>query len=247
MAMTLLDICEPFLQHVCYLNRLGREGGRLAQVDAPTVEAELESLLAEAKGRAKESRETSAAWNDRVEWALIAFADFAVRTSGLPIASRWQGLGPKRKNLRLDEQFYADLKEELAQTGPESAQRLEIFYQCLGLGFQGMYFGDAQAVERELRPLQRQLAARTGRMVGRGEESDRVCPQAYLHTDQTVLELDTGRWLIPIGIALVVMLVGMVVANVLTYRSSQRELVEQVQSVKASTAAAAQAPAAPAQ
>jgi type VI protein secretion system component VasF len=224
---TLAELAEPFFQHVCYLNRVGREGRGAIAIDAATTEAELEGLLNQIKQQARDARETSAAWNDRVEWALIAFADFAIRESKLPFAGRWKGLGPKRGNLVLDEQFFDDLTKELQGTGPDTVQRLEVYYLCIGLGFQGIHTGDDKG-RKELVGLQRRLAVMTGRHAGRGEETDRVCPDAYDHVNTTKLTIDTGRWLVPIAIGLVVMLVGMVVANILTYRQAQNGLVEEL-------------------
>jgi len=230
---TLAELCEPLFQHVAYLNRVGREARGAINIDAATTEAELEGLMNQIKQQARDSRETSAAWNERVEWALIAFADFVIRESKLPFASRWRGLGPRRGNLVLDEQFFDDLTKELEGTGPETVQRLEVYYQCIGLGFQGMYAGQPDAIRKDLAGLQKRLSVLTGRNAGRGEETDRVSPDAYDHTNTTKLTIDTGRWLIPIAIGLVVMLVGMVVANILTYRQAQTGLVEELARIEA--------------
>lgn len=243
---TLAELAEPFFQHVAYLNRVGREGRGVVGIDAATTEAELEGLLNQIKQQARDARETSAAWNDHVEWALIAFADFSIRESKLPFANRWRGIGPKRGNLVLDEQFFDDLTKELEGTGPDTVQRLEVYYQCIGLGFQGMYAGQGDLIRKDLAGLQKRLAVMTGRHAGRGEETDRVCPDAYEHLNTTKLTIDTGRWLIPIAIGLVVMLVGMVVANILTYRQAQTGLVDELARIEARKAELARATTPPA-
>ncbi|CAN5806243.1 hypothetical protein BH11PLA1_BH11PLA1_17770 [soil metagenome] len=222
--MALVDLCEPFFQYVCSLNRLGREGGNVSQGE---VEAQLETLLADVKTKAKTNPATAAAWDEKVEWALIAFADFTVRESKLPYAGRWRGLGPKRGNLVLDEQFFDLLTESLRETGDAAVQRLAVFYTVLGLGFTGMYAGQPDKISTELRGKMRELYARTGGNVVDGG-GERICPQAYQNVDTRTLELSTGSWLAPLAIVFGVMVACLLVLNVVLYQQSKRDLAEQV-------------------
>lgn len=222
--MALVDQCEPLFQYVCSLNRLAREGGNVSQGQ---VEAELETLLAEAKNKAKTNPTTAAAWDEKTEWAIIAFCDFTVRESKLPYAGRWRGLGPKRGNLVLDEQFFDLLNETLKETGDAAMQRLSVFYTILGLGFTGMYCGQPDKISTELRAKMRELYARIGGNVG-SDGAQRICPQAYENVDQRTLELSTGSWLVPLAIVFCVLLVTLFAVNIVVYIQSKKSLRDEV-------------------
>ncbi len=225
--MALVDLCEPLFQYVCSLNRLAREGGNVSQGQ---VEAELESLLAEVKNKAKTNPSTAAAWDEKVEWALIAFCDFTVRESKLPYAGRWRGLGPKRGNLVLDEQFFDLLNESLRETGDAAVQRLAVFYTILGLGFTGMYSGLPDKISTEIRAKMRELYARIGGSLA-GESAQRICPQAYENVDTRTLELSTGSWLLPLAIVFCVLVLSLLTINAVVYRSNRAVLGEQVNAI----------------
>jgi type VI protein secretion system component VasF len=227
MDMALVDLCEPLFQYVCSLNRLAREGGNVSQGQ---VEAELETMLADIKSKAKNNSGTSAAWDEKVEWALIAFCDFTVRESKLPYAGRWRGLGPKRGNLVLDEQFFDLLNEALRETGESAIQRLAVFYTILGLGFTGMHAGQPDKISTEIRAKMRELYARIGGNVS-GDGSQRICPQAYEKVDQRTLELSTGSWLVPLAIVFCVLSLSLLAVNVVVYRTNRAILGEQVNAI----------------
>jgi type IV/VI secretion system ImpK/VasF family protein len=226
--MKLIEACEPFFQHVCYLNRLAREGG---PSDPGQCEAQLEAELARIRQDCKTSRELSSVYNDKVEWALIAFADFTIRESKFPFASRWRGLGPKRNNLVLDEQFFQLLDETLQETPSEAnRQRLSVFYACLGLGFTGMYTGQPDELQRKLRPKMKELYARMGGTAR--QEEDYLCAEAYEHTDKRVLHRSSSRWFAVMVIVLIVMIPGVIVGNYLGYRAAQSQLNEALEQNK---------------
>jgi type IV/VI secretion system ImpK/VasF family protein len=222
--MTLVDVCEPFFQYICYLNRLAREGG---SIDPSQLEAQLEAELAKIRQDCRTNRELASIYNDKVEWALIAFADFTIRESRFPFAGRWKGLGPKRGNLVLDEQFFQLLDETLQETGEAARQRLAVFYTCLGLGFTGMYTGQPDQIERKLRPKMKELYARMGGTTR--EEEEYICPEAYQYTDKRVLHRSSGRWFAVMVIVLIVMIPGVIIANIVGYRVAQQRLAESVQ------------------
>lgn len=229
--MALVDVCEPIFQYVCYVNRLAREGGNISQGQ---VEAELETLLADVKAKAKANSATSAAWDEKVEWALIAFSDFLVRESKLAWAGRWRGLGPKRGNLVLDEQFFDLLEETLKESGDNAQQRLGVFYACLGLGFTGMYAGQPDKITTKVRDKMRELYARIGGNIG-ADSGQRICPSAYEKVDTRTLELSTRSWLLPMAVILVVLVVSLLAINVVVYKQNRGTLDSQVSAINQHT------------
>src|SRR4051812_29210704 len=86
--VTLGDVCEPLFQYVCLLNRSARTGESYGLTQ---VRAQLEAVFAEMRRKAAGGRELSAQY-EKVAQALVFFADFMLRQSGLEFAAQWENL-----------------------------------------------------------------------------------------------------------------------------------------------------------
>ena len=62
------------------------------------------------------------------------------------------------------------LDETLAEKGSEADERLEVYYACLGLGFQGWYAGQPEFLRKKMS----EIAPRIGRVHGATTELHRA-------------------------------------------------------------------------
>lgn len=211
----LVELCEPFFQYVCRLNRSTRKG---ATVPAEAIRADLEDILREMEQTAA-SRPELARQLDEVRMPLIFFADFMVKESGMEAAADWSEMAREHGEHAGDEKFFDLLEETLAETGPAADERLLIFYTCLGLGFTGFYTGQPEY----LRKTTSRIAARLRRHMDL-EDSVLICPEAYEHVDQSDLIEPPGRTIAGIGVVAVGLVIVLFVVNVVLFRESSREL-----------------------
>lgn len=220
--MTLLELCEPFFQSICRLNRSARKGVRF---EPSAVRTELKSLLAETRQRASGTPGLLDQF-DKVELVLIFFADFMIKESKLDFAKRWQELAHDKNELSGDEAFFDLLDETLSDTSERATERLAVFYTCLGLGFTGFYTGQPEYLRKKMM----EISARVRTMIDK-DDGSKICPEAYEHTDTSDLIEPPGRSLIGIGIALFGLLLVLVALNWYLYTSSSGELIDALESI----------------
>lgn len=232
MPATLLEICEPFLQYVCKLNRLARKRGT---TDMGQVRAELKALLADCRARADREQQGSA-FND-IELPLIYFADFMIKEGSLPWASQWKDLAYERGKMAGYSDFFDLLDEALADPRESATQRLAVFYTCVGLGFTGMYAGQPEVLRRKMVEMSTRLRGTMDT-----DLSQRLTPEAYEHTDKRLLAVESAPRYVGLAIALVLMIVGLIVANVYTYNSAMREAERVVEGLRQASAPTPAAP-----
>lgn len=211
MGVTLPELCEPFFQYVCRLNRSARKGAR---AEEGQVRGELAGLLSQMKADAASDLRLRAQY-DRVELALIYFADFMIKESKLPFARRWKEMAHDRNKLAGDEEFFDLMEETISDTSDEASERLVIFYTCLGLGFTGFYMGQPEALRKKMMEISPRVRAYLA-----DDREPRICPEAYEHTDTSDLIEPPGRSLVGIGIALVGLLLVLFAANAYLYHES---------------------------
>jgi type IV/VI secretion system ImpK/VasF family protein len=145
-----------------------------ARPDAATLRSQLMGLLdafsrSAAAGQAPDEVEEA-------RFALVAWIDEVVSVSGWAGAEEWM-----REPLQLQvfgtRQAGVEFYSRLENLRPENAAALEVYFDCLALGFQGSYAGrdgDRQAiVQRTLDKLRR-----VERALDLGREK-RVTPTAY--------------------------------------------------------------------
>src|SRR3954452_7233275 len=193
--MTLPQLAEPLFHYICRLNRSARKGGGQ---ELRQVRSEVKGLFADMRAKAAKDPRLSAQY-ERVELPLLFFVDFMIKERKLPFAADWQELAHERNELGGDERFFDLLDVTLADTGPESAERLEVFYTCLGLGFTGWYTGQPEQLRKKMLEISGRLRGRSGEL----EQSSRIVPEAYEHVNGANLIDSPGGSLMTIGIALV--------------------------------------------
>lgn len=220
--MTLLELCEPLFQYVCRLNRSARAG---VAVEPTLVRSEIKSLLEQLRSRAATDPSLATQF-EKIELVLLFFVDFMVKESSLAFASDWQELAYERNELAGDEKFFDLLDETLADPSPSATERLAIFYECMGLGFTGWYAGQPEYLRKKMD----ECRARIGAMMD-AAETTRVCPEAYENVDTSDLIEPPGKSLLGIMLALLVMIIVLVVANIWMYSEGSKELKRELENV----------------
>lgn len=201
MPETLAEICEPLFQYCCRLNRLARKGGL---VDAGQVRTELKSIFADMKLKG-DAAAGMAELFARVRPPLLFFADAMVRDSALSFARSWKPLAEEEKLTDPDQRFFQMLDETLADPSDSATQRLAIYYECVGLGYTGMYSGRPDVLKRKML----EMAARIRSQMD-ADEAAKICPETYEKVDERQLQLPVASGVV----TWVIVLVGMVVALV---------------------------------
>jgi type IV/VI secretion system ImpK/VasF family protein len=194
-------LIEPLFQYVCRLNRLARRGPlaksgdttsfiarAAAGANAPPVAAMLNDVVVRSEIKALlEDIQSKAAADlhiaqqaQKIDLPLVFFVDSMVAESKLPFASQWNQnrLAYDRQELAGDEKFFDLLDEALKEKGEDAAERLAVFYVCIGLGFTGIYFNQPDL----LRKTMLGLAPRIRHLV-ENDPSARFCPEAYQGVD----------------------------------------------------------------
>lgn len=228
--MKLLDVCEPLFQYICRLNRSARKGGDHRPEE---VRSELKSILADISTKAK-SDATLANQLDKdrggIYLVLLFFADFMVRNSSLPFAMNWEDLAADEKPPQLggDEKFFDMLDKALADRSEPAAERIAVYYTCMGIGFTGWYTGQPEHLRRKMMECSLRLRGQIN-----ADESTPVCPESY-NADTRVLFKPIGSSLVGITIALVVLLIAIFAGNVYVYHVTASDLAEKLQQIGAS-------------
>lgn len=215
--MNILDLTEPFFQHVCRLNRVARKSATVDYAVARNEVRDLFVVMAE-KSRANERL---ARQYQKIEPALIYFVDSIISESRLPFAAEWNNnrLAYERQELAGDERFFDLLDETLTDKNDESAERLAVFYTCIGLGFTGWFAGQPDLLRRKMA----EIAPRIRRLV-ESDDSVRICPETYESTNTSNLPMPVGTRLIGIAIIFCGLILVVLFANVWLFRASSEDL-----------------------
>lgn len=218
---TLSDITDPLFQYVCRQNRAAQRG---VSVDGGQVRSELKSMLADLRMQAESSG--LGEQYSQVRLPLIGFVDFMMRESRHGFARSWRSLAEEEKQLGLDQRFFEMLDETLADTTEKASERLTIFHTCIGLGFTGMYIGQPDVLRRKQLEVTARIRSRFDT-----DQSARITPEAYEHTDKRTLQQPVAQGVVSWVILLVVLTVGAIVANITMYRSAAATLNQSLTSV----------------
>ena len=180
--MKLLELYEGLFQYVCRLNRAARTNNH---PDFTRVRTEIKGIFEEINRRAV--ADVALANNARrMERPLVYFVDHIVAGSRLNFASRWASsrLAVADYNeLAGDESFFEDyLDPDMADPNPDAAERLVVYYACLGLGFTGMYVGQPE----KIRDYMERIFPRVRQWMDTDSHS-KISEQAYGYTDTRVL------------------------------------------------------------
>src|SRR6185503_17508491 len=133
----------------------------------------------------------------KVELPLIFFVDSMISESTLPFAAQWNQnrLAYDRQELAGDEKFFDLLDESLKENGEEAAERLAVFYICIGLGFTGIYFKQPEF----LRKTMLSIAPRVRHLV-ENHQTARMCPETYEGVDTRDLVQPPGSRMVLVGL-----------------------------------------------
>jgi len=178
--MKLLELYENLFQYICRLNRAAKAQ---AQPEYVRVRSEIKDLLGEVnRDAAADVRLLNQV--QRLELCLIFFVDNLICTSRLRLAAQWaeNRLAKERNELAGDERFFDFLDQDLKDTSEEAVERLAVYYACLGLGFTGMYQGQADQIRRYME----QIFPRIRQWVD-NDPRTKISEEAYKFTDTRVL------------------------------------------------------------
>lgn len=177
--MKALLLYDPLLQYLCQVNRLARSGAPLSYGD---VRGKIMGLLGNIEQRANEDP-TLQEHVRHLKTPLNYFVDDVIsQNQRLAFAKRWhtERLGFAKDGLAGDEAFFTNhLDKELQQPPSKAlAERLLVYYVCLGLGFQGYFFNDPERLRNYMRQI---VPAIRPWLVEHTVE--RLVPQTYKFTD----------------------------------------------------------------
>jgi type VI protein secretion system component VasF len=245
--MTLLHLTEPLFQYICRLNRFARRGSapkplgdtsfltRAAATATPMVAttpargANLDYVVARSEIKALFEDMMSKAATDarlsqqarKIELPLIFFVDSMISESQLPFAAEWNQnrLAYDRQELAGDEKFFDLLDETLKENGEDAAERLAVFYACIGLGFTGIYFKQPEF----LRKTMLSIAPRIRHLV-ENDHNAKICPEAYEGVDTRNLVQPPSSRMVIVGLIFAGFTLAVLISYFVMYRSASNNL-----------------------
>ncbi len=221
--MTLVEICEPLFQYVCRLNRAGRKGGRQ---DQAIIRSELKAIFSEMRSKAEATPGMIGPF-DAVEPVLIFFTDSMILNSDMKFPQGWKPLSHERGELAFEEKFWDILEDVLKDPSESATQRLAVFYNCIGLGFTGLYTGQPDYIRRKMLEISARLRGQID-----ADASARICPDAYENVDSRMLTTPAGRSLGGLVIVLVVMSIAFVAGYWMLFKQANADITGALASIK---------------
>lgn len=260
--MTLLDLTEPLFQYVCRLNRFARRGAspkslgdttfmplttapvtkpaaapaRGASLDFTVVRSEIKALFEDMAAKARSDMRLSQQARS-VELPLTFFVDSMIAESSLPFAAQWNQnrLAYDQQELAGDEKFFDLLEETMKESGEDAAERLAVFYTCIGLGFTGIYFRQPEF----LRKTMLSIAPRIRHLV-ETDLNTRICPEAYERIDTRDLVQPPSSRMALVGLVFGVFTLAVLISYFLMYREASKSLNTAIEEVLKQDPAVAQ-------
>lgn len=223
--MNLLEIYEELFQYVCRLNRAAKTG---THPDYARVRAEVKTMLDEiTRNASADVRLLNQV--KRMELPITFFVDNLVCTSSLKFASQWaeNRLAKEKNELAGDERFFDFLEQDMVDTSEEAAERLAVFYVCLGLGFTGMY----QSQPDHIRTYIEKIFPRIRQWID-VDPRGKIAEDAYKYTDTRVLTEPPSRKII--FVAIIFVFLGLTVLTVIygLYVAAARDLTVSIGQIK---------------
>lgn len=223
---TLTELCEPFFLEVCGVIRSTEKGGdRQAWEVHDRLKRKLDALLEQAKN--------DYAWLAEdyryIEPVLAYFADVVIQDSKLPYARQWEGQlllanAPRISSKTGRQEFFDLLAATLCKSGNRAAQQLAIFQTCLGLGFGGAYHDNPAKLRQLSDEILQTLERNAETDPRRGKRRERICNEAYEHTQMEELCRPMAEKIWVIGIICCALLLATVVAYVSIYIDARDEI-----------------------
>jgi type VI secretion system protein ImpK len=219
--MKLLDLYEDFFQYICRLNRVAKTQ---AHPEYARVRAEIKDLL-EQVIRSASSDVRLLNQVKRLELSMIFFVDHIICTSRLKFATQWaqSRLAQERNELAGDERFFDFLEEDLKDTSEEAAERLAVYYVCLGLGFTGMYQTQPEQVRRYIE----QVFPRIRQWIDTDPRT-KISEEAYKYTDTRSLTEPPSNKIILVAIAFLFISLSVLAVYYGLYLNAVKQLTDNV-------------------
>jgi type VI protein secretion system component VasF len=151
-----------------------------------------------------------------------------ISESSLPFAGEWNQnrLAYDRQELAGDEKFFDLLDETLKDSGEDAAERLAVFYVCIGLGFTGIYFKQPEF----LRKTMLSIAPRVRHLV-ENDQSAKICPEAYEGVDtRNLVQPPSSRMLI-VGLVFGGFTLAVLISYFVIYREASSNLNNSIKEV----------------
>jgi type IV/VI secretion system ImpK/VasF family protein len=223
--MNLIDLYEDIFQYMCRLNRAARADGK---PEYARVRAEVKTLLDDI-GRNASSNVQLLNQVKRLELPIIFFVDNLICTSRLEFARKWSEdrLARERNELAGDERFFEFLERDLTDVSEDAAERLVIYYTCLGLGFTGTYQGQPEQIHRYMN----QMFQRIRRWV-EADPQAKVTGEAYRFTDTRQLTEPPNRKIILVTLLFVFLSLSMLAVCYGLYGKAARELTSSIKQIE---------------
>jgi type VI protein secretion system component VasF len=239
--MNLLELTEPIFQYVCRLNRLARKSGgtsssdtafiakpaaaapvppRVASLDYAVVRSEVKAMFEDFIQKSNSDVRLNAQAK-KVELPLLFFVDSMISESSLPFAAQWNQnrLAYERNELAGDEKFFDLLEETMKDSSEDASERLAVYYNCIGLGFSGIYFKQPEY----LRKTMLTIAPRIRHLV-EADQTAKICPDAYEGIDSRNLVQPPGSKMVFVGILFLCFILAVGITYVFLYRAASRSL-----------------------
>ena len=245
--MTLLQLTEPVFQYICRLNRIARRGSgpkragdttfvtlsreaaataapamaaRGSSLDYSVARADIKALLEDMMSQAATDLRLSQQAR-KIELPLIFFVDSMIAESSLPFKGEWNQnrLANDRQELAGDEKFFDLLDETLRDGSEDAAERLAVFYVCIGLGFTGIYYQQPEF----LRKTMLSIAPRVRHLV-ENDQNAKICPEAYEGVDSRNLVQPPSSRMFLVGMVFGCFLLAVIVSYVVMYRQASKNL-----------------------
>jgi type VI protein secretion system component VasF len=261
--MTLLQLTEPLFQYMCRLNRIAKRSGtpkhgmdtsfvslskeaatRAAPVVAPpgasldysVARSEIKALLEDMMSKAANDMRLSQQAR-KMELPLIFFVDSMISESSLPFANEWNQnrLAYDRQELAGDEKFFDLLEETQKENSEDAAERLAVFYICIGLGFTGIYFKQPEF----LRKTMLTIAPRIRHLV-ENDQNARICPETYTGVDTRNLVEPPSSRMVLVGMIFAGFTLAVLISYFVMYRQASKNLNKSMEEVLRQDVAAEQ-------
>ncbi len=238
--MNLLELTEPIFQYVCRLNRLARKSAgtstgetafiakkpgapappRMASLDYAVVRSEVKAMFEDLTQKANSDVRLNAQAK-KMELPLLFFVDSMISESSLPFAAQWNQnrLAYERNELAGDEKFFDLLEETMKDSSEDASERLAVYYNCIGLGFSGIYFRQPEY----LRKTMLTIAPRIRHLV-EADQTAKICPDAYEGIDTRDLVQPPGSRMVFVGILFLCFILAVGITYVFLYRAASRSL-----------------------
>ncbi|XAL98985.1 DotU family type IV/VI secretion system protein [Phycisphaeraceae bacterium D3-23] len=229
--MTPVELCDPLFRYICRLNRSVNAGvvPQLAR-----VRSEVTTLLDQIADKARADQTLRDQFDEgqkgKLNQVLVYFVDSTIADSQCPFALEWPRIELDRYGEQVgDERFWIYLNECLEEGTPAAADRLAVYYQCIGLGFTGLYAGQPEYLRSKMADISRQIQ----KAYMSSDTKGTLCPEAYDHTDHSDLIEPPAPRMIGIMIAVLGLIITMFIANIYLYREARSDIANALETINA--------------